>query len=205
MFADRTNRRQRYSRNITKAGRNVRRVINAPLVERIELAQLDHTHCPLNIGHAKIVTAIIEILVPKAFAHREARLIQRTVLGASAIDSSAVRTVKRHALENGRIIGDDHSPFPESGDVLLLVKAEAAGRSHAASFASFILAPDRMAGILDDGDALLAGNVQDGVHIAALAIQMNWENGFGIRSDPGFELGGVEVASNGIDVHEIHV
>src|SRR5439155_14014865 len=79
MFASRTNRRQRYPRNITKASRKVCRVINPPLVERIELAQLDYTDRALNIGQAKIVAAVVEVLPPKAFVHWEACLIQRTI------------------------------------------------------------------------------------------------------------------------------
>src|SRR6266702_2290301 len=73
VFAAGTDRGESYARHVSKACRKVRRVINAPLVERIQLPQLHDTDRTLDIGQTEIVTAIVEVLPPEPLAHGETR------------------------------------------------------------------------------------------------------------------------------------
>src|SRR5258708_301374 len=114
-----TDRREFYARHISKPRGNVSRIINATLIERIEFPQLDYTYRTLDIGQAEIVAAVIEILPPEPLTHGEPRLVQRTIFGAPAIDSSAVRAIEGYALEYGGGIFKKQSPFPQCGKDLL--------------------------------------------------------------------------------------
>ena len=93
-----------------------------------------------------------------------------------------MRTVQRDALEQGGVVGDHHAAFAQGRDVLLLVETEAAGHAHAAGFAPLVFGADRVAGVLDHGDAVRLAIARIGVHVAALAVQMHRQNRLGVRA-----------------------
>ena len=163
------------------------------MIQRVKFAQLHDTYRPLDVSHTEVVATIVEVLPPKPFSHGETGLVQGTILGASAIDSSAVRAIEGDALEHSRIIGNNHSAFSERGNIFLFVEAEASGRAHAAGLASFVFSADCVTGILDDRNVVPFGDGEDRVHVATLAIEVHGKNGFGVRGDLRFELSRIEM------------
>src|SRR5262249_60914977 len=85
------------------------------------------------------------------------------------------------------------------------MKTEAARKAHAAGFASFVVRTDSVTRVFYDGDAVLAGDGEDRVHVAALAVKMHGQHRARVRSYVSFKLFRVEVVSHGIDIDEIYV
>ena len=131
--------------------------VDALLIQGIKLLELGDADGGLDIGHAEVVAAVVKVLPPEALAHRQLGFVQRAVLRALAIDARAVGTVEGDALEDLRIVGGDDAAFAQGAHVLLFVETEAAGGAHAAGLAALIFRAHGMAGVFDDGEAVLFG------------------------------------------------
>src|ERR1051325_6496824 len=84
------------------------------------------------------------------------------------------------------------------------METETPGSPHAAGLAAFVFGAHCMAGILDNGEPMPPRNFKNAVHVAALAVQVNRKNCFGLRRDVRLEFCGVEVVSDGIDINEVN-
>jgi len=115
-------------------------------------------------------------------------------------------------LGKGVVIGGDHATVAHAAQILGGEEAETAGQAHGpgALLTVFgrVAAANSLGRVFDHGDLVGVGDLQDAVHVGALAVEMHRDDGFhsidfiGIGRKPGLQLGRVEVVSLGIYAHE---
>jgi len=100
------------------------------------------------------------------------------------------------------VVGHDGPGLPVGPQVLARVEAEAARDAHGACLPPLVEGPVGLAGILDDAQVVLPGDLQDGVHVGGLPEEVHGDDGLRPGRDGALELSGVHVAGVGLDVHE---
>src|SRR5687768_15379841 len=97
----------------------------------------------------------------------------------------AADPVQRHdagALDDGLIVADQHPPF-SGGDGLRRVKRETGEVPERADVPAAILRRKRVGGILDDAQAVAAGDSEDGLHVAGMPGDVHGNHRSGARRD----------------------
>ncbi len=100
------------------------------------------------------------------------------------------------------IVGDDHPALAVRAKVLSGIEAEAAHVSQAPGPTPFVLGTVRLTGIFDHHQAVPPGDLQDGVHVSRLAVEVHRDDRFGPLGDRGFDRVRVDVEGARIDVDE---
>ena len=72
-----------------------------------------------------------------------------------------------------RIVGDDHAAIAGRAEILRREEREAAVVADRAGAASLVLGADRLRGVLDDDQTVLAAIVHHRVHVGHLAVQVH--------------------------------
>ena len=88
------------------------------------------------------------------------------------------------------------------GQILHGVDAEGGGISQVADHPALVGCPGSVGRVLNDGQAVLAGDGVDLVHIGRKPRQVDRQDGFGSGGDVPLDLGGVHVAGVGLNIHE---
>src|SRR5690606_315473 len=88
------------------------------------------------------------------------------------------------------VIRHDNAPFAAGAEILAWIEAEASGRAYAAGPAAVIACAMRLAGILDDGNAVTVRDRHDGIHRCHLPIEMHGHDSPRAGRDRRFELDG---------------
>ena len=86
-----------------------------------------------------------------------------------------------HRLRLLVVVGDDDAALATGAEVLARIEAEAAGQADAAGARASIFSAVRLAGILDDGNAVALGDRRDRVHVGHLAVEMDGHDRLGPR------------------------
>src|SRR5665213_3565181 len=81
------------------------------------------------------------------------------------------------------VVGDYATRFAQGAEVLAGIETETSRNAHRAGMAAFVESAVRLAGVFNDGNAMSSGNFQDGVHVSALAKEMNGNDRFGLGSN----------------------
>ena len=97
--------------------------------------------------------------------------------------------------------GDDDSALA-CGHVLALLQAEAADVADRPDQASIALRPVGLRCVLDDGQVVSFGQLEDGTHAARVAEQVRDDDRPGTRGDPGSDRLGGDVVGQRVDVGE---
>ena len=82
-----------------------------------------------------------------------------------------------------RVVCRDHASVPKSTQVLRRVETEAARLTPAPDRTLSERGAVRLAGVLDDHDAFLVGDLQERRHITRIAVEMYWKKCLGARVD----------------------
>jgi hypothetical protein len=117
---------------------------------------------------------------------------------------SALAVVAQDAETLGeiRVAGDHRTGLTEGAEVFAGVKAKAGGMAEGSDALALVFGAMGLTGILDDGELVIPGETQDGIHIGGLAEEVDRDNGFGAGSEGGGEEGGIEIAGRFIDIDE---
>ena len=113
-------------------------------------------------------------------------------------------------LRQAVVAGDDHPAVADAAEVLRGKEGQAPHRRQGAGEAAVLEhRPQRLSGILDDGNPDPAGQCEDARHVAALAVEMDRHDGLHAALHAGGETGPhalerrrAQVVTGGIDVHE---
>jgi len=81
------------------------------------------------------------------------------------------------------VIGEDCPGFAKGAEVFAWVEAEAAGIGEEAGFFSVVFGAVGLAGVFDDEDPVLAGDVEDGLEIGGVTEEVDGDDGFGFWGD----------------------
>src|SRR5205085_8726186 len=92
--------------------------------------------------------------------------------------------------------------IPICAQVLSRVEAEGCGMSHRTGALSIVSGAVRLAGVFDYYKIVLAGDLQYGVHVRGLPVQMHGYDGFGPARDRGFQTRHVYRISIGVCIHQ---
>ncbi len=60
-----------------------------------------------------------------------------------------------------------------------------------------VFGADGLGGVFDDHEAVAAGDLQDGIHVGALPVEMHGNDRLGVGGDLGLDLANVEVEGSG--------
>ena len=109
-----------------------------------------------------------------------------------------------HFGSEGVAVADDHSCIAEGSEVFGGVEGEPAGLADGTGGSEGVAGAEGLSGVFEDGDTQWAREVEDGVHIGALAEEVDGNNGFGLRilGESGGEGGDGKVKGGGIDIDE---
>jgi hypothetical protein len=107
-----------------------------------------------------------------------------------------------HDLGMVCVIGDDHTALAIRSQVLAGIEAEAGEVTHGARAAAFIFGAVRLSCIFDYHEAVPSRDLEDGIHVGRLTIEMYWDNGAGTRCDRLFDLRRIHGERLRIDVYE---
>ena len=103
--------------------------------------------------------------------------------------------VAEHPAPVGQVgvVGGDAAGVPEGPAALGGVKAETAHVPQAAHHPVMPVVAVALGAVLHHFQVVAAGNVHDLVHVAALAVEMHRQDGFGAGGDGSLDLAGVDV------------
>ena len=104
-------------------------------------------------------------------------------------------------VDDVRIVGDEQSAFT-AGQDLAGVEAVAADRAKRPDLAAAIGGTVRLARVLDDVESVATGDLEDLVHVARHALDVDGDDRPGPRSDLGLDLAGIEGVGPRVDVDE---
>src|SRR5262249_33958433 len=104
-------------------------------------------------------------------------------------------------LRERRVVGDDHAALAR-GDDLVGVEAEAARGAEARHRAALRARARGLAGILDDGEAVSASQLEDGIEVERVAEEVHGEDGPRARGEAFLDAAYLEVVGLGIYVTE---
>ena len=93
-----------------------------------------------------------------------------------------------HLARQIGIIGGNHTPFAISPKILGEIEAESAKVTHATRFPSLIIRPVCLAGVFDNDQVVLAGDLEQGIHIGALPVEMYRQDEARAGRDQPFDL-----------------
>lgn len=141
----------------------------------------------LDLGHDE-VGAQVHPLVAADLAAEEPPAV-----GAIVVDDFG-------AGDERRVVDDDGAALPAGGEVLGLVKAEAADVADGAEGLAFVRGGQGGSGVFDDGQVVLFGQAHDGVHVACYASVMDRDDHARFGGDGGFDLGVIHVHASLFDV-----
>src|SRR5580704_12121472 len=113
----------------------------------------------------------------------------------------AVQREHLYALMQLAITRDDHSPVT-GGNVFGGIKAETAGVAHQAGGTLLIGCLDGVGAIFNYAKPVPPGDTEDGIHVAAAATHVNYENRLGTRSDSFFDERGIDVEGAPVAIHQ---
>lgn len=117
------------------------------------------------------------------------------VTGLHAVDAEDAQFVGQ-----GIVIGGHHAGVSRATEILGGEEAEAIDESHGSGGTALELGADGLGGILDDGDSMASGDLEDGVHARALAEKVDRQDGPGARGDGGLELLDIEIEIVGANI-----
>src|SRR5687768_3996084 len=75
------------------------------------------------------------------------------------------------------VVGHDHAAFTHGPEILARIKTEATEISDAADAPPLVFGINRLRGVLDDAQATTRGDVEDGVKIRRVPVQVHWDDG----------------------------
>ena len=112
--------------------------------------------------------------------------------------------VAQHADPLGEVlvVGDHHAALAAGPEVLPGIEAEAAHVADGAHAPALVLRAVGLGSIFDDDEVMAAGDVQDGVEIRGLAMQVHRQDRLGAVGDRRLDLGDVHVEGVGVNVDE---
>lgn len=117
------------------------------------------------------------------------------VLGLHAVDAEDAKF-----RSQGVVFGRHQTAVAGASEVFGRKEAEAADRTHGSGAASAVIGADGLGGILDDGQVVASGDLENLVHACALPVDMNWHDGAGARGDGGFDPTDIDIEVIGIDI-----
>ena len=83
-------------------------------------------------------------------------------------------------LEHVLVVGDEQAPFA-AAEVLQVVQAEGSGHAQRAAHPALVDRAVRLAGVFDDVQSMLAGDLQNRIHVGRAALDVHRDDGFGPR------------------------
>ena len=103
-----------------------------------------------------------------------------------------------------RIAGGHQTCIAVRAQIFCGVKAEGGGDSQRSRFAVLPRPPDCLGRIFDQGKLVLVRETLKRVHVGALAVEVNWQQGANFVGSAGTQLsidaGGIEIQGAGIDI-----
>ena len=105
-----------------------------------------------------------------------------------------------HPLGQTVVAGGDPARIPVRAQVLARIEAEAAGRADRSGDAPFVPRALRLGRVLDQRQAVLPGQLQQGIHVGRLPVDMHRHDRPGLLRDPFLHLFGIEGEVPRIDV-----
>src|SRR5262245_13455787 len=96
---------------------------------------------------------------------------------------------------------DDHTSFA-GGDLLIWIEAEHRGIAERSDATPFVFRAKRLASVLDDEEAVAAGDRHHGIHVRRLTEHVHDENSARSAGDSCFERPGVDVQRRGVNICE---
>ena len=120
-----------------------------------------------------------------------------------SISASSRGREARGASPPARRLSDGHQAAVAGGaEVLRGEEAEAAVVAHRARPPPLVLGADGLGGVLNHDQAATPGDVQDRVHLGALAVEVDGNDRLRARRNAALDLRGVDVVRVRQDVHE---
>lgn len=106
-------------------------------------------------------------------------------------------------IGEGIVVADKGAAVAEAAEVFGWEERVAAEVAHAAAGLAVVGCADGLSGVFDDVELVLFGESEDGVHVGALAEEVDWDDGFGARGDFVFGVFDIEVEGDraGVDEH----
>ncbi len=100
-----------------------------------------------------------------------------------------------------RIPSNDHATFA-GRDWLVGIEPKHSEISDRAGGPSSIASSNRLAGVLNHGQAVFPGDVHDRIHISGMSERVDGDNGARLRRDASLQLAGIEVKREWLDIHK---
>ena len=122
---------------------------------------------------------------------------------AGAFVRAVVAEFARDAVDL-RIVGNNSATVAERSQVLLNDEAYGGGVAEFSDLEAIAASADGLRVILDDLEIVLVGDLANGLHVGALAIEVDWHQQFGAGRDRGLDLARIDTvrAGIGIDKHD---
>lgn len=98
------------------------------------------------------------------------------------------------------VVGEDGAAVPIAAQGFAREKAGTGDGGQVTALAAFVAAAQALGRVFDDRQSVLVGDGVDGVHVGALAIQRDGNDGASARGDGGFQPGGVQGVGARVDV-----
>ena len=95
----------------------------------------------------------------------------------------AVIAEDAHFFVEVGVIGEDRPGLAKGPEIFAWVEAEATGIGEEAGFCSVVLGAVGLAGVFDDEDAVLAGDLENGLEIGGVSEEVDGDDGFGFWGD----------------------
>lgn len=105
-------------------------------------------------------------------------------------------------LGDGIVAGEDRAAVSITTKGLAGEETGATDGAQVAALAALVFGTETLGCIFDNNQFVLVSNGIDFVHVARLAIKTDGHDGLGARCDRGFDLGYIDIAGIGFDIHE---
>jgi hypothetical protein len=102
------------------------------------------------------------------------------------------------------LVGGDRAGVAESAEVLARIEAEAPGIPERSEFFAFVGSAVGLGGILDDRNALLLGDMNYGIHISGLPVQVDRNYRPGMGSYRPVQFSRVHIEAHGVYIDGDH-
>ena len=115
---------------------------------------------------------------------------------------AAVNAKHLETLGHGGIVGGDQAAIAGSAEIFGRKETEAAKIAEGSGEAAVVARADGLRGVFHDKKIFGFGDGEDGSEIGGKPEEMDGHDGFGVCGDGGFDIFGIEIEGDGIDVDE---
>src|SRR5689334_15512167 len=131
--------------------------------------------------------------------------IVQSAVESVAMDVAGVGAVVAELADGGvnfLVIRNQRAAVAERAEIFLDNEAGSGRVAQFGDFESIAARADGLGIILDDIEFMFVGDFANGLHVGALAVEMDRDDSLGLGCDSSFDFGGVNAAAFGVAIHK---